>query len=155
MMADNKRSEALIKRHEGKRLVAYKDTVGVWTIGIGYNLESAGGLITMHDAEGLRISEGMCNILFKESIEGVRKDINRLPVHLRSLTPARVAVLENMMFNMGLAKLIGFRKMLSAIKRRDYKGAAAEMIDSKWYRQVGKRADDLMYMMSTGEWLNE
>ena len=28
-----------IKKHEGCRLDMYKDTVGVWTIGYGHNLE--------------------------------------------------------------------------------------------------------------------
>lgn len=56
-----KRSNELIKRNEGLRLKAYKDTVGVWTIGYGntyYPLEfrikgkvKDGDIITKEEAD--------------------------------------------------------------------------------------------------------
>lgn len=57
-----------------------------------------------------------------------------------------------MHFNIGLARLKGFAKALAAIERGDYKTAAAEMLDSKWARQVGKRASELAKQMETGQW---
>ena len=35
-------ARSLISRHEGKRLCVYKDTRGIPTIGIGYNLQNPG-----------------------------------------------------------------------------------------------------------------
>ena len=35
-------ARSLISKHEGKRLCVYKDTRGIPTIGIGYNLENPG-----------------------------------------------------------------------------------------------------------------
>ena len=74
-----------------------------------------------------------------------------------SLDAARRAVLVNMAFNMGLgvhgqSGLLGFARMLAAVERGDYDRAAAEMMDSRWARQVGPRAHRRARQMQTGEW---
>jgi lysozyme len=56
-----------------------------------------------------------------------------------------------MMFNIGKGRLSGFKKMISAIEQGDYEKAAAEMVDSKWYNQVGYRAVRLVGMMRDDE----
>ena len=68
------------------------------------------------------------------------------------LNPARRAVLVNMAFNLGRARLRSFRHMLRAVRRREYSRAAHEMLDSKWARQVGNRATELAEQMRTGRW---
>jgi len=55
----------------------------------------------------------------------------------------------NMAFNMQ-GKLLGFRKFLAAAQRGDWNGAATEMLDSLWARQVGDRAKRLASMMRSG-----
>jgi hypothetical protein len=37
--------------------------------------------------------------------------------------------------------------MIAAIEAGDYTEAANQMMDSKWFGQVGERASRLMYMM--------
>jgi lysozyme len=54
-------------------------------------------------------------------------------------------------FNLGISRLLHFRRMLSALEQGDYQKAAVEMLDSKWARQVGKRATHLNHMMKTGD----
>ena len=49
-----------------------------------------------------------------------------------------------MMFNMGRPRLSKFKKMNEAIAQKDWKGAAVEGRDSRWYRQVTQRAERLM-----------
>jgi lysozyme len=41
--------------------------------------------------------------------------------------------------------------MLAALEAGDYAQAAVEMMDSRWARQVGSRAEKLKKMMETGE----
>jgi len=41
--------------------------------------------------------------------------------------------------------------MWGALEDGDYKQAAVEMLDSRWARQVGRRAAKLSQMMETGE----
>ena len=52
-----------------------------------------------------------------------------------------------MCFNLGKGGLGGFRNFGAAIKRKDYKTAAKEGRDSRWYRQVTNRAERLMKML--------
>ena len=44
----------------------------------------------------------------------------------------------NMLFNLGLPRLLGFTNMWAAIQAGDYAKAADEMLDSKWAAQVGE-----------------
>ena len=68
------------------------------------------------------------------------------------LDDARQFVLVDMAFNMGLAGLKGFKKMLTAVEQGDYQTAAKEMLASKWAAQVGRRAAELSKIMKKGEW---
>jgi lysozyme len=53
-------------------------------------------------------------------------------------------ILVNMMFNLGRPRLSKFKKMNGHLESSDYKNAAVEGRDSRWYRQVGNRAERLM-----------
>jgi len=61
-------------------------------------------------------------------------------------------VILDMVFNMGLKRFKGFVKTNWALEGGQYPRAAAEMYDSKWRRQTGRRADRLIKAMHTGEW---
>ena len=56
-------------------------------------------------------------------------------------------VLTNMAFNLGQTRLSGFKRMLAAVNERNYKQASVEMIDSRWAKQVPKRATELSIKM--------
>jgi lysozyme len=58
-------------------------------------------------------------------------------------------VLINMGFNLGLAGLLKFKNTLAYVKAKTYVQAAANMRKSLWYKQVGKRADELAKRMET------
>ena len=58
-----------------------------------------------------------------------------------------IRVLVNMVFNLGRPRLSKFKNMLAAVNANDYHLAAEEMIDSKWYRQVGRRSEELVEIM--------
>jgi lysozyme len=69
----------------------------------------------------------------------------------QALDEIRQTALANMCFNIGFYGLMGFRKMWLALSRHDYTEAARQMLDSRWARQVGYRADELAQIMRTGE----
>jgi lysozyme len=56
-------------------------------------------------------------------------------------------------FNLGVAGLLKFAKTLAAIKTGSYHEAAIHMLDSKWARQVGVRAQRLATQMETNRWI--
>jgi len=133
------KSEDIIKRHEGLRLKPYDDSVGVLTIGYGYNLEKG-------------ISQNIADQLFKESMEEVYAEALTFPWYT-NLSPVRRAVVENMLFNLGKTRFLKFKKFIGYMESGDYFLAADEMLDSKWARQVGYRARELSEMMRLDEWV--
>lgn len=126
--------------HEGVELKPYKDTLGILTIGIGRNLEDRG------------ISEDEARYLCLNDIEIVERELASNFAVVDGLDPARQLVIADMAFNLGVPRLRGFAKMWLAIERGDYNAAAEEMLDSKWARQVGQRAQRLAETMRTGEY---
>lgn len=129
----------LISDHEGLVLHPYKDTVGKVSIGYGRNLDDRG--ISRLEAEVLRESD------LAEAYRIARRQARRFS----QMNPARQAVLVDMAFNLGEPRLSGFKKMFAALERLDYATAAAEMRDSRWYGQVGRRGKRLVKIMETGE----
>lgn len=138
MNYDRKKLIAQLKRHEGLKLEAYQDSIGVWTVGYGRNLQE------------LTITEVKANEWLSQDMENAADDLNRAAPFVGNLSENRRRVLINMSVNLGISKLMLFKKMWAALKKRDYHKASMEMIDSKWARQVGKRADELAEMMIEG-----
>ena len=66
-------------------------------------------------------------------LENTYKDFHDHPHQVK-------AILHDMHYNLGSNGLSNFKKMNAAIDARDYKTAAKEAKDSKWYKQTGRRA---------------
>lgn len=126
-----------IKDHEGFRSKPYRCSAGKLTIGYGRNIEDVG--ITKSEAERLLLND------LEVASLSVAPIANRL-----KLNEARKGVLVEMVYNLGLNGMLGFKKMLAAIEAEDYEQAAVEMLDSKWAKQVGQRAITLAKIMRTG-----
>jgi len=126
-----------IKKHEGYSSKPYLDTVGKLTIGWGHNLDYLG--ITVDEAEFI-----------------LSNDIKRCETQLAKFTwytsqPENVKnALFNMCFNMGITRLLGFKRMIAALIVKDYTKASIEALDSKWATQVHGRAKDIALMIRQG-----
>lgn len=134
-------------RHEGVVLEVYLDSEGLKTIGIGH-------LVTKSDPEwtwptGTEISEERAFTAFGDDLQSAIEDTEATIDDLYSHPDNVVRVLVNMMFNLGKTRFRKFKKMLHAIRECDYATAAEEMVDSKWYHQVGRRSKELVRLM---EW---
>lgn len=124
----------------GPERFPYRDTVKKkLTIGYGRNLDDVG------------ISPDEAEYLLRNDINAAIADACTLP-YWESLNTARRMVLVDMVFNLGLPKFLRFVKLGAALHIGDYRLAAAEMIDSRWYRQTRRRAKILVDSMRTGEW---
>lgn len=127
--------------HEGIRKLPYEDSVGKLTIGIGHNLEDmplTNAAIEFICNDDIAIAEGELDKNWK----GWRKDIN----------DPRQNVLIEMVFNLGWPRFSKFVKLREAVEAQDFDKAADEMLDSKWAKQVGRRADNLAKQMRTGQY---
>ena len=61
-----------------------------------------------------------------------------------------IRIIVDMAFNLGVPRLSNFKKMWAAIHENNFEEAAKEMLDSRWARQVGRRAIELARWMRTG-----
>jgi len=143
MNIDKLREE--IAYDEGVVHEIYLDHLGLPTFGIGH-------LVLESDPEhglpvGTAISESRCNEAFESDIQTVLSDCNKLYEDFEDLPEEAQRIIANMMFNMGRPRLSKFKGMKAGVDARDWNRAADEMIDSRWYRQVTKRADRLVERM--------
>lgn len=130
--------KTMLLTEEGYRQFPYTDITGHLTIGIGRNIQEVG--ITIEEALHL----------LEQDIMRCEHDFWKcLPVY-PELSDPRKCVLLDMCFNLGIVKLMQFRKMIDALNKKDYSLAAQEMMDSDWAKQVGHRADKLARIMETG-----
>ena len=136
---DYERVAARIRKSEGLSYLPYKCPSGHLTIGYGHNLEHG---ISIEAAE----------LLLRQDIEIAAKQVKNAFIWWPKLTEARFYVLVDMTFNMGISRLCGFKKMLTAVEQGDYQTAAKEMLASKWAVQVGRQAAELSKIMKKGEW---
>ena len=131
---------ARVRRNEGLSYLPYRCSAGALTIGYGHNL----------DARGIDIE--VAELLLKQDLEIAEKEVKNAFIWWPKLDDARMGVLVEMCFNLGISRLVGFKKMLVAVEAGNYKTAAKEMLDSKWARQVKGRAVELAKIMEKGEW---
>lgn len=118
-------------RHEGLKLLPYKCTAGKLTLGVGRNIEDRG------------ISKETAMQMLDEDIEICLNELMERLNYFETLPTEVQETLVNLCFNMGISRLMKFQLMLGAIEAGQYELAAKELLDSRYARQVGKRAEEL------------
>lgn len=125
----------LIKGFEGKRLVAYDDGVGVWTIGYG----------TIKYPNGIRVKKGdtctepQAESYLKSDLVKFENAINRL-VKV-PLNQNQFDALSSFTYNLGETNL-SKSTLLKKLNAKDYKGAADQFL--VWNKAGGKVMNGLV-----------
>ena len=133
--------QAQLPIDEGMIDHAYQDSLGFWTIGVGRLIDKR---------RGGKLHPDEIALLLDNDIAEAEKGARAVFPAFDSLSEARKAVLVNMAFNLGQARLAGFVHTLGAIADGDYDKAADGMLASKWASQVGARAIRLAQAIRTG-----
>ena len=133
----------MLKLHEGVRTHAYQCSADKWTIGVGRNIDENGGL---------GLTEEEINVLLINDIKRVQDELGASYFWFRELDEVRKDALTDICFNLGLSRLRGFVKAITAMSRRQWDIAADEFMDSRWSQQVGQRAITVTDMIRTGEY---
>lgn len=149
---DMNKTRLLLRLNEGVKKHAYDDADGMFsrarkgnlTIGVGRNIDLAGG------GPGLRDSE--IDFMLDNDIDEHVAYVSRLVPTFTILSDVRQAVLVDMCHNMGIDDLADFRRMLKYLALCDWDMVAIEMRDSLWWDQVGLRGVRLVEMMLKDEW---
>lgn len=125
------------KEMEGLRLMPYRCPAGKLTIGYGHNLETNG------------ISKEIAEKLLDD-------DLTEAALATSKLIPVTdqiwFDIATDMVFNMGLTKFKTFMNLIKYIKEGSYDNALAEMVNSLWFKQVGRRSK-LLWL--AGHWHRE
>jgi lysozyme len=121
----NDRGVALVKHFEGVRLRAYRDPVGILTIGYGHT--------------GADVHSGLV-ISLEQAEEILRFDLRRFERGVTGLVKVplndnQFAALVSFAFNLGVGAL-GRSTLLKKLNAGDYKGAYLEF--GKWTRAGGR-----------------
>lgn len=127
---------------EGVKYEIYLDHLGYPTFGIGH-------LIQKFEFEegmpvGSVITEERVNEAFVIDVKVSIEDCKALFSKWDSYPQEAKQVFANMAFNLGRGNLSKFKKMIKAAESADWKLAAVEGRDSRWYKQVTNRAERLM-----------
>jgi len=128
----------MLKRHEGFRNKPYLCSAGRTTIGYGRNLTDVG------------ISEDEAMTLLVHDMVIAFRDVRLIFPEFSKFSNNRRNALTDMIFNLGKTRFLGFKKMITAIKKGDWEEAAKEAQDSKWHNQVGNRAIEVERMLNGG-----
>jgi len=142
----------MLKRHEGLKLVPYRCTKGKLTIGYGWNLDA--NPLPADYASCLRvtgaITEAMADHLLTISIDMAERQCKAVFPKFGEFSEARQAALIDFVFNLGIGKVLIFKKAMAAILDGDWNRAADEMQDSLWFSQVGDRGPEIVGMVRNG-----
>lgn len=114
---------------ESAKRKMYRCPTGFLTIGVGHNLEQ------------MPISERAIKVILEDDIELIKMELtysikNNFSISLKDLSPVRQEILINMAFNMGVPRLLKFKKTFAFIKKSQFVKASVEMLDSAWWKEL-------------------
>lgn len=137
-------AQKLIAEEEGRDPCVYKDSLGLFTIGIGALVDKS------------QVGAGLCDSAidaqFAHDSATARTEATRFP-HFDELSDVRKTVLISMCFQLG-TKPLHWPQFMAALTAKDYAKAAAAGRDSDWWRvQTHNRAEREMKMLETDRWV--
>lgn len=146
----------LLRFHEGERLVAYQDTLGYWTIGVGHLLPDPRN----PKWRGYCITKEESDALFDQDCAHHVSLIQRYAPWALTLDEVRRYVIIDMTFNLGIAPFDGdgykdWPIFVRQVQTHQWLMAARNMRSTLWARQVKSRAIRLARMVETGLWPRE
>ena len=137
--------QTMLERDEGRRNIAYVDTLGKATIGIGH-----------HDAnvcKGMVWADAEVDRVFAADVAEKTAQVEAEFPWVADMNEPRRAVVIAMAFQLGLAGLSAFVNTLGALKRGAYNAAADGMLASLWARQTPLRVARMAQQIRSGEWV--
>ncbi len=137
---------------EGTELKVYKDTKGIPTIGVGFNLEEPANKelfetvtgMSVDDAiAGKPISKDHAHELLTHTVQRAETDAQSLvsPERWQMLDDKQRDAVTNFVFNVGLPVASTFKNTFKYINNGNGENAADNIRNSRYYKQVGARGE--------------
>lgn len=137
--------EEMIKRHEGLCLRVYADIFGNATIGYGHR-------ITIEDGDLTVITEAQAKDILQADIQIAIASLKSHLPWFDDLDEVRWAAFIDLCFQLGWSGLSKFKKTLANAAAGNWDGAANNLLDSLYARQVPGRAREIAEMIRSGQW---
>jgi GH24 family phage-related lysozyme (muramidase) len=136
----------MIISHEGVKLEPYKDSLGLWTIGVGHLI---GDGKTLPDAWNRKFSKEEVYALFDQDFEHHKNAAMQIPNFNRLGEKAQAAFID-LTFNMGPGWYRRWPKLVQAMRDFDIRAVIDNLRTSKWAKQVqASRVSDVLSLLST------
>ena len=127
-----------IKKNEGFSSISYKDQLGFLTIGFGH--------LILQDEKHLiqkKISKKKLEKIFIKDFKKALVDFN-LILKPFSSNKKNSEILIEMTFQMGVDRVLKFKKLLNYMKKENKYLVCFEMMNSLWYKQTPIRVKKLV-----------
>lgn len=125
-------------KHEGIEYKLYTCTSNKTSIGVGRNLDDRG------------ISHETAMQMLDEDIDICINELQQTVSYWDDLPERVQEALINLCFNMGISRLMAFKKTFGFLREGMYEKAADELLESRYANQVGQRAIDVANMIREG-----
>ena len=137
----------MIKKHEGVRTRPYKDSLGLWTVGVGHLIGDGKSLPPEWNRE---FTKEEVNALFLKDYEKHKEMAMKTPGWSKANETGQAAMID-LAFNMGGSWYKKFPATSKALEAGDFEKAADNLKDSKWYQQVKSRGVTIVDMIRNGK----
>lgn len=150
----------MLKENEGVRYCAYKDSLGIWTVACGHNLEASGSndklkavgvnpdMVWAAIEEAKKagksktvplVSDPQVDALLQTEVDVCIKDLKGMFSKFDDMPDQAKAVLIDMRFQLGRSGILGFKTTMKAFEKSDWGGACEGIAKSKMATQVPNR----------------
>jgi len=143
---DDKEIMEMIKKHEGVRTKPYKDSLGLWTVGVGHLI---GDGKTLPPEWNRELSMAEVDELFYKDYMSHKKAAMKIPGFNLVNAKAQGALID-LTFNMGNTWFKKWPNFVKNLSEGNTVGAAASLEDSNWYKQVKGRAVTIVSLIKQG-----
>ena len=140
----DKEIKDMIIRHEGKRNEPYKDSLGLWTVGIGHLI---GDGKSLPDKWNRRFTDDEVMALFDLDYDHHKQMAQSNIPNFSKVSSMGQGALIDLTFNMGGNWINKFKNTKKALEDGNTELAASNLEQSKWYTQVGNRAPTITGML--------
>lgn len=151
---------SFISANEGRRNRVYRDTEGIPTIGIGFNLNrndaasrlrSVGADYNQIRSGRAALTDQQVDALFNGDLATAGAAARSFLPNLETYPPGVQIALTDLAFNLGGQGLSNFRNLQRSLTNRNFEQAANDLRDSRWYGQVGDRAERVISLILNGQ----
>ena len=130
------------KKNAQGRYIIYPDSLGIPTLGYGRNTTNG-------------FSQDEVDLMLENDGDEAELQCNDRFPWLANLSPIRQSVILDIVFNEGIERFLGFKKMIGFLEAGDFVNAKQELLytDGKptpYYQEVGHRAEDLADLLVSG-----